>query len=117
MGRKKPRIRKPQKTALERAIRLQQVSAPVIRAVSPFARMSEEHIPGLASAMGSQFAAEYDEALAVLREYILSLSPIGLLSMLASHGLTSLEGLNREYSEADPILQHHVELVQALCLT
>lgn len=66
--------------------------------------------------LGREYAERYEWALQELRRRILEVDPLSLLSNLAFYGLAT-RGLNDpELTQQKPVLQHHVELLQALIL-
>jgi hypothetical protein len=62
--------------------------------------------------LGRQFEGLFQE----LRERILSFDPVSMLCVFLVYGLSAPEGSDRELTDARPILQSDVELLQALCL-
>lgn len=67
-------------------------------------------------AMGEEFGRLFEESFRDLQERILTVDPILLLSSFAFYSLTTPAGTDRELTEDNPILQHDVELLQALTL-
>jgi hypothetical protein len=59
---------------------------------------------------------DYPKNLAELERLILDSQPMALLSILSTDNLAHPAGFNPEWDEKEPVLQHHVELVQSLSL-
>lgn len=65
---------------------------------------------------GHEHGEKYEEALRELRRRILEVDPLSLLANLAFYGLPTIGLKDPELTQPKPILQHHVELLQALIL-
>lgn len=80
---------------------------------NPFANVPrDELIKGFVEA-GQSFSNEFDNRLKKIQDIINSVDPLHLLSVLSVYGL--FVGITKE-KKKNPILQSHVELVQALVL-
>lgn len=66
--------------------------------------------------LGREHSRKYEEALDELRRRSLEVDPLSLLSQLAFYGLPTRDGKDPELTQQNPLLQHHVELLQALTL-
>jgi hypothetical protein len=66
--------------------------------------------------LGHEYGGKYAQALQELGRRILEVDPLSLLSNLAFYGLPTRGLKDPELTQPKPILQHHVELLQALTL-
>lgn len=87
----------------------------VIIPIPPADESSVEGSPGLQQ-FGHAHADKYEQALQELGRRILEVNPLSLLSNLAFYGLPTIGLKDPELTQEKPILQHHVELLQALIL-
>lgn len=83
---------------------------------SPFEGMSQEDIRKTLKEIGKKIDCQFEEAFKELQEQILSVDPYLLLSYFAAYDLSAPEGIDKELTEDDPILQHQVEILQGLIL-
>lgn len=87
----------------------------VIIPLPPADESSVKDSPGLQQ-FGHAQADKYEQALQELGRRILEVNPLSLLSSLAFYGLPTIGLKDPELTQEKPILQHHVELLQALIL-
>ncbi len=87
-----------------------------VKAPSPLSHLSEtdriQVIKGMAQSSKTTFA----DSLEKLQEHLRTIDPVQLLSVFSLYGLTSINGRDPEPTRENPVLQHHVELLQALVL-
>ena len=83
---------------------------------SPFQGMAEDERVESIKKLGEKFGQQFDTSFETLQQQILQVDPCSLLSLFAYYGLTTSPGINREWTEENPILQHHVEFLQGLLL-
>lgn len=83
---------------------------------SPFEGMTEDEVIQLIKQLGEKFDRQFTTSLEALQEQIINVEPCFLLSLFAYYDLTTSPGVNREWTEENPILQHHVEFLQGLLL-
>ncbi len=82
----------------------------------PVRGMSQEKTNEAIQKLGGKFEQQFETSLEKLREKALKVEPCSLLSLFSNYDLTTSPGVNREFTEEDPILQHHVEFLQGLLL-
>lgn len=83
---------------------------------SPFEGMTEDERVELIKKLGENFGQQFETYFETLQKQIFQVEPCSLLSLFAYYGLTTSPGINREWTEKNPILQHHVEFLQGLLL-
>lgn len=83
---------------------------------APFEGMTEDEVVKSIKKLGERHAQKFETSLKSLRERILNVDPCSILSLFAYYDLTTTPGVSREWTEEDPILQHHVELLQGIIL-
>jgi hypothetical protein len=83
---------------------------------SPFEGLSEEEIVTRLKQVGAEHEAIFATSLQALQEALLITDPILLLSILSYYNLTEQVGEDGSASRSAPLMQHHVEVVQALIL-
>jgi len=83
---------------------------------SPFEGMTEDERVELIKKLGENFGQKFETSFETLQQQIFQVEPCSLLSLFAYYGLTTSPGINREWTEKNPILQHHVEFLQGLLL-
>ena len=66
--------------------------------------------------LGRKFEQEFKTYFEILQKRIFQVEPCSLLSFFAYYDLTTSPGINREWAEKNPILQHHVEFLQGVLL-
>ncbi|MEG4224544.1 hypothetical protein QUA35_01185 [Microcoleus sp. N9_B2] len=66
--------------------------------------------------LGRNFEQKFNTSFEILQKRIFQVEPCSLLSFFAYYDLTTSPGINREWAEKNPILQHHVEFLQGLLL-
>jgi len=86
------------------------------RVSSPFEGMSQEDIRKGLKKIGEEFNRQFEVVFEEIQKQILTVDPYLLLSHFTFYGLTAPEGIDRELTEDDPVLQHHVEILQSLIL-
>lgn len=86
-----------------------------IKVSFPFEGMSDEEIIQRIKEISNEHSQLYELSFQKLQEGILTINPISLLSLLSFYGLTYTKEGNQKFKS--PILQHHVELIQALVLS
>lgn len=83
---------------------------------SPFEGMSDaesvEHLRTVGEDANRRFVAASQE----LKNKLPTIDPLSLLSLFAYYGLASPAGEDPELAQDEPILQHHIELLQAFIL-
>ncbi len=84
---------------------------------SPFADLSEDEAGRLLREFGEREEATFADALARVQELVSELDPVHVLTPFAFYYLTSRPGVDRETARPDPVLEHHVEVLQAICLS
>ena len=109
MGKKRRKRKKASKRRTTRRSTSRSAGLEYQQMPSPFEGMSEadaiEHI----RAMGEEFNRKFEDSFRELQERILTIDPVLLLSSFAFYGLSTPAGTDRELTEENPILQHHVE--------
>ncbi|MEG4108174.1 hypothetical protein [Microcoleus sp. S13_C5] len=83
---------------------------------SPFEGMTEDERVELIKKLGENFGQQFEVSFETLQKQIFQVEPCSLLSFFAYYDLTTSPGINREWTEKNPILQHHVEFLQGLLL-
>lgn len=83
---------------------------------SPFEGMNENDVIDVIRKFGENFNQKFEDSFQELQARILTVDPCSLLSLFAYYDLTTSPGVNREWTEKQPILQHHVEFLQGLVL-
>jgi hypothetical protein len=83
---------------------------------NPLRDLSDAEADRIISEIASHHMTSFSDAFRELRSQVLDMEPQSLLASFSAYALTSPEGELREWSEKDPILQHHVELLQAILL-
>lgn len=83
---------------------------------NPLRGLSDSDIDRFVSDLASHHEASFAESFQELRRRLQELEPLTLLSSYSAHRLTSVAGESREWTDPEPILQHHVELLQAILL-
>ncbi|WP_293336005.1 hypothetical protein [Microcoleus sp. CAWBG58] len=83
---------------------------------SQFEGMVEDARVELIKKLGENFCQQFETSFETLQKQIFQVEPCSLLSLFAYYGLTTSPGINREWTEKNPILQHHVEFLQGLLL-
>ena len=83
---------------------------------SPFEGMTEDERVELIKKLGENFGQQFETSFETLQKQIFQVEPCSLLSLFAYYGLTTSPGINREWTEKNPLLQHHVEFLQGLLL-
>lgn len=83
---------------------------------SPFANFSTEKMDEMFSDLATNAEQKYQESLKALIKLIAGTSPRRMLAFFAMYGLTMREGHPPELFQDNPILPHHVEVMQALAL-
>jgi hypothetical protein len=83
---------------------------------SPFEGMTENEVFEIINKLGENFDQQFETSFETLQKQIFQVDPCSLLSLFAYYGLTTSPGINREWTEENPILQHHVEFLQGLLL-
>lgn len=82
----------------------------------PFEEMTENEVVESIKKLGEKFGQKFETSFQTLQERILKFDPCALLSLFAYYDLTTSPGVSREWTEENPILQHHVEFLQGLLL-
>jgi len=82
----------------------------------PFDGMTEDQVIELIKKLGEKFDQQFTTSFEALQKQILTVDPCSLLSFLSYYDLTTSPGVSREWTEENPILQHHVEFLQGLLL-
>lgn len=83
---------------------------------SPFGALSEDERRRVAEQIGTQGEEAFRSSLAALEHQLRQIDPLQLLGMFAFYDLSGTGGRAEELSRTDLILQHQVEVVQALAL-
>jgi hypothetical protein len=84
---------------------------------SPFEGLTREAQIEDLIAMGADYQKRYEESFERLRQEILRFDPLMLLSCFSLYSQFRAPGRDPEVTQTSPILQHHVEMLQALILT
>ncbi|PZU97082.1 MAG: hypothetical protein DCE90_08065 [Pseudanabaena sp.] len=82
----------------------------------PFESMAEEEVVNLIKKFGEQYDQQFAISFEALQEQVLNVEPCSLLALFSYYDLTTSPGVSREWTEENPILQHHVEFLQGLIL-
>lgn len=83
---------------------------------SPFEGMSQAEVIEVLQAAGDNLQTEFESLSSTLRERICSFDPFLMLAIFSYYTLSAPAGTDPETEQANPILQHHVEILQALAL-
>lgn len=83
---------------------------------SIFQDMSDDEVSEYFKTVGENAERQFKTSLQELEKRLLTVHPLSLLALFAYYGLTVFGGKDPELTQEDPILQHHVELVQAFIL-
>ncbi|MEG4855276.1 hypothetical protein QUB10_30885 [Microcoleus sp. B5-D4] len=83
---------------------------------SPFEGMTEDEVVELTNKSNENSDQQFETSFKILQKRVFQVEPCSLLSFFAYYGLTTSPGINREWTEKAPILQHHVEFLQGLLL-
>jgi hypothetical protein len=83
---------------------------------SPFDDIKPDDLIRIVKSVGERHDTKFNEELRNLVTEILKYDPLLLLSYFSTFELAGPEGMDPEFTQADPILQHHVEILQALIL-
>ncbi|AFZ10288.1 NERD domain protein [Oscillatoria nigro-viridis PCC 7112] len=83
---------------------------------SPLEGMTEDERVEFIKKLGENFEQQFETSFETLQKQIFQVEPCSLLSFFAYYDLTTSPGINREWTEKNPILQHHVEFLQGLLL-
>ncbi|NJO53329.1 MAG: hypothetical protein HC840_32385 [Leptolyngbyaceae cyanobacterium RM2_2_4] len=75
----------------------------------PFDSMTEDQVVELIKKLGAEFNQQFTTSFEALQKQILTVDPCSLLSFFSYYDLTTSPGVSREWTEENPILQHHVE--------
>lgn len=82
----------------------------------PFEGMTEDKVVELIKKFGEQYNQQFATSFEALQQQIINVDPCSLLALFAYYDLTASPGVSREWTEDNPILQHHVEFLQGLLL-
>jgi hypothetical protein len=83
---------------------------------SPFKGMSDKEIVTQLKQVGAEHELIFADSLQTLQETLLTTDPVLLLSVLSFYNLTELVGEDGALPRSTPLIQHHVEVIQALTL-
>jgi hypothetical protein len=83
---------------------------------SPFGALSDDERRRLTEEIGAQGEEAFRRSLNELERQLLQIDPLQLLAMFAFYDLSGPGGFAEEVSRKDLLLQHQVEVVQALAL-
>ena len=82
---------------------------------SPFEGMNESQVFERLKTIGEDFGKSFNLSLEELRTKLLTLNPLRLLSLF-NFGRIHFDGKDPELTQQNPILQYHVEILQAIAL-
>jgi hypothetical protein len=82
----------------------------------PSDKMAEADIVEFIKESGAKFERKFRDSFQTLQDKIITIDPISLLSFFGFYDLTPSGEKDRELTENNPILQHHVEFLQSLVL-
>lgn len=116
MAKKKRNRKKASKRQITRRSTTSSAGLKYQQLPSPLEGMTQAEAIEHLKAMGEEFGRRFEESFQDLQERILAIDPLLLLSSFAFYSLTTPAGTDRELTEDNPILQHDVELLQALTL-
>ena len=116
MSRKRHRKVKSHKKKATRRIESSSSGLKYYDLPSPFQGLSQNQSTELLQKLGDKYSEKFEDTYRELQEKILGFDPILLLSSFSFYGLSVPIGSDPELSQAYPILQLHVELLQALIL-
>lgn len=83
---------------------------------NPLAGLTEKEVAEAFRSMGAEYESEFQDSFNRLRKIVREHDPIWLISSFSTYFLSTPMGKDPEIEKQDPILQHHVELLQALTL-
>ncbi len=78
--------------------------------------MAGDDVAKFIKELGEKINSQFLISLEALKRRILDVDPYSLLAFFSYYELIATPGANREWTEENPILQHHVEFLQGLIL-
>ena len=81
-----------------------------------FEGMPDSEIVDHLKAVGESFEREFGDTFQELGNRLLTIDPLSLLALFTFYGLAVHGGKDPELTQDEPILQHHIELLQAFVL-
>jgi len=113
-----PDVPKQKKRLQANKVRSEPRSRPPLRILAaPFAEVSEAQRIAFLQAQGENFAEQFDVTFRSLQERIADCNPFALLAAFSYYALTTtMQNQRQEWATERPLVQHHVELLQALIL-
>ena len=92
------------------------VTEKYVSSSSPFKDLEMDQIWELVKHVSDQNKHEFKKVLDELKEYIKPFDLLSLVSWFSYYCLTAAPGINPEWESQDIVLQHHIEILQALKL-
>jgi len=92
------------------------VESKYVSSSNPFKGLSKEQISELAEHLSRENKLEFAKIIDELKDYIKPFDLLSLVSWFSYYCLTAPPGTNPEWERKDVVLQHHVEILQALKL-